>query len=92
VIPIADALSGDTPITITFGLLALAGFGAYVAEKVSTRYRIAALERADESHAAAQAACVSRVGKLETDVLGIKMTLHPPPRSGSYPGIQIDDR
>jgi hypothetical protein len=88
-----DVMSGNTPITLTLALLALGGFGAYVAEKVSTRHRLDAQDRVDAAHADAMKLCMARVSALENEVLTLRMTINPP-RSGSWPTVpmQVNDR
>lgn len=96
------ALSGDTQITVALVISLLVAVSAYVAEKVSTRLRLAALERSDEKqleHSAAiserhqkdRAECQERLTKVERDIYTIKLQMNPP-RSGSWPSIQVDDR
>jgi hypothetical protein len=87
------ALSGDTTINLALAFLALGTFGAYVAEKVSTRHRLDAQDRVDAAHADAMKLCMARVSALENEVLTLRMTINPP-RSGSWPTVpmQVNDR
>lgn len=98
-IPIAEAiLSGDTQVTLALVVSLLGTVAAYVGERVSTRYRLAALERSDEKqleHMAAlsdrhqkdRAECQTRMSTMERDLDRLKMTASTlsPHRSGSWP-------
>jgi hypothetical protein len=97
----ADAISGETPITLALGGLLLAAVVAYVDEKVSTRHRLAALERSDEAHLKAAEAMNAKHQKesetwskeresLKQEIFQLRMMVNPP-RSGSWPAIGSHD-
>jgi len=98
---LAEVISGDTSITFALGGLLLAAVAAYVDEKVSTRHRLAALERSDEAQLKASAAMADQHHKdreswareraaFQQEILQIRMIVNPP-RSGSWPAIGSDD-
>jgi hypothetical protein len=92
----AEALTGNTPITITLALVALTAFGAYIDERRTTRHRQDAQDKAMEAKMKADEALAKRVKTNEDDILMIKMIVNPPspPRSGSWPTVpmQVNDR
>ena len=100
---LADLISGDTAITASLGLLVLAGFGAYIAEKVSTQHRVAASERVSEKqqvvierHEAEIIALKGQNKDLENALNIIRERL--PPRdqrsgsTGSWAAVERDGR
>jgi hypothetical protein len=90
VILLAEAVSGDTPVTLALVVLVIGAVAAYVGEKVSTSYRLSALERADEKQQDATGKCEGRLSSLETRATHLEARDRP--RSGVYPTLGVDDR
>jgi hypothetical protein len=90
VILLAEAVSGDTPVTLALVVLVIGAVAAYVGEKVSTSYRLSALERADEKQQGATEKCEGRVTALETRATHLEARERP--RSGVYPTLGEHDR
>jgi hypothetical protein len=90
VILLAEAVSGDTPVTLALVVLVIGAVAAYVGEKVSTSYRLSALERADEKQQDATGKCEGRLSSLETRATHLEARDRP--RSGVYPALGVDDR